>query len=212
METYKTCERKYIKEENGGGTGEGRRRKRKMENGKGKREKRQIIFKKIFGRMKMWRGVINFIWSFFGTGYEVIVNRRAPHRKAIPGEIKDRVWVKYHGGKIMGRCYCCGEKIEKYNRGWHCSHVLAHAKKGETVVDNLRTCCRKCNLSMGDQNLYVYIKEKKMRGPGSKHADFYLSQHPEQIHDIRTNTWKGARGKALGCNSTTYWWNPSAYW
>jgi 5-methylcytosine-specific restriction endonuclease McrA len=110
-------------------------------------------------------------------------------REPIPHEVRTTVWETYHGIKQVGTCYCCGVPIERYHGGWHCSHVVAHHKNGPTTVENLRTCCRKCNLSMGDQNLYTYIREKQLRGPGSKHATAYLKQHPSQIFDVRTNNW-----------------------
>jgi 5-methylcytosine-specific restriction endonuclease McrA len=110
-------------------------------------------------------------------------------RDPIPLQVRNTVWETYHGIKQIGTCYCCGIPIERYHGGWHCSHVVAHHKQGPTTVDNLRTCCRKCNLSMGDQNLYTYIQEKKLTGPGSKNATRYLKQHPSQIFDVRTNNW-----------------------
>lgn len=114
-----------------------------------------------------------------------ITNKREP----IPLQVRNTVWETYHGIKQVGVCYCCGTPIERYNKGWHCSHVVAHNKNGPTTVENLRTCCRKCNLSMGDQNLYTYIREKHLTGPGSKNAQRYLKQHPSQILDVRTNNW-----------------------
>jgi len=108
----------------------------------------------------------------------------------IPPRIRNGVWSRYHNEKITGYCYSCGIKIQRYNAGWHCSHVIARSKGGETTVDNMRPCCSTCNLSMGDQNMYVYILAKKLTGPGSLNAKKYLSKHPEQKDDARTNTWK----------------------
>jgi hypothetical protein len=42
---------------------------------------------------------------------------------------------------------------------------------------------------MGDQNLYAYIKEKNLRGPGVANVREYLSKHPSQAYDVRTNNW-----------------------
>ena len=114
-------------------------------------------------------------------------------REPIPKAIRNFVWVKYHGENNTGVCYCCGTSIQRYNANWHCSHVVAVAKGGETVVENLRTCCRHCNLSMGDQNLYAYIEEKKLTGPGAKNVDTYFQRHIMEVGDRRTNNW-GKRG------------------
>lgn len=108
----------------------------------------------------------------------------------IPPRIRNGVWSRYHNEKISGHCYCCNTKVQRYNNGWHCSHVIARNKGGETTVDNMRPCCSTCNLSMGDQNLYVYIRNKKLKGPGALNMIKYLKDHPDQKDDTRTNTWK----------------------
>lgn len=110
-------------------------------------------------------------------------------RDRIPPKIRDSVWIAYHGNKTSGICYCCGLPIQRYNAGWHCSHVISDDKKGPTTLDNLRTCCPHCNLSMGNCNLYVYIDKKKLKGPGSRNAKLYFQRHPSQINDKRTNNW-----------------------
>lgn len=113
----------------------------------------------------------------------------ARKRDGIPKDIRNKVWLTYHGDKDIGTCYCCGTKIQRYNAGWHCSHVVSHDKGGATAVHNLRTCCRHCNLSMGNCNLYVYIQQKKLTGPGSHNVTQYLNRNQSQIGDKRTNNW-----------------------
>ena len=110
-------------------------------------------------------------------------------RAPIPKKMRDEVWIKYQGTSEYGQCYSCGYSVQRYNGGWHCSHVVADSKGGPTTLRNLRVCCRHCNLSMGDQNLYVYILGKSLKGPGSKNAAKYLRLHPKQISDTRTNNW-----------------------
>jgi len=110
-------------------------------------------------------------------------------RGKIPSSIRNSVWRKYHKDKDTGECYTCGNNIQRYNAGWHCSHVIADSKNGLATIENLRTCCGHCNLSMGDQNLYAYISEKQLRGPGSKNINNYFKDNPSQINDKRTNNW-----------------------
>lgn len=120
-------------------------------------------------------------------------NKKPP----IPKKLRQEVWIKYHGDCDKGVCYCCGKNIDrymkhidgKYQGGWHCSHVLAHDKGGINSLDNLRTCCQHCNLSMGNCNLYAYIKQKNLNGPGRKNMAKYFRQNPSQINDKRTNNW-----------------------
>lgn len=108
-------------------------------------------------------------------------------KDAIPKAIRDAVWVKYHGNNEEGICYACNRVIER--DCWHCSHVYSESKDGKVTVDNLRTCCPKCNLSMGNQNLYAYIRDKNLKGPGSKNVAAYFKKNPSQINDKRTNNW-----------------------
>ena len=108
-------------------------------------------------------------------------------RKPIPREIRYAVWTQYHQDHEEGICYCCGTAIR--HRGWHCAHVISDAKGGSTTVDNLRPTCQHCNLSMGDQNLYAYICQKRLSGPGRRHAEAHFAQYPAQRHDKRTNNW-----------------------
>ena len=116
-------------------------------------------------------------------------NNQTHRRERMPKEIRDATWIKYNGPNNTGQCYCCGVTIQRYNNGWHCSHVKADVKGGETTVDNLRACCRRCNLSMGDQNMYTYMRDKNKKGPGSKNIKLYLHNHPSQQFDKRTNNW-----------------------
>lgn len=117
-------------------------------------------------------------------------NKLAGQQKnRITRDMRNAVWVKYHGDTTIGVCYCCGIFIQRYNAGWHCSHVIASNKGGPTTIENLRTCCKKCNLSMGNCNLYVYIKENHFKGPGSKNVNKYLRKHKSQVGDKRTNNW-----------------------
>lgn len=85
-------------------------------------------------------------------------------RRKIPKAVRDTVWCTYHGRSANGVCYCCGTPINQQN--WHCAHVIADAAGGLPDVANLRTCCQHCNLSMGKRNLYTYIQEQNLQGPG----------------------------------------------
>ena len=87
-------------------------------------------------------------------------------RKATPKRIKNELWVKYHGTSFLGQCYCCGKTIDKLN--YHNAHVIPHAHGGLMTVDNLRTTCAHCNMSCGVKNLYTFIKDKHLKGPGSQ--------------------------------------------
>lgn len=118
------------------------------------------------------------------------INNIKKERQPIPRDIRNKVWIKYHGEQNIGICYSCGKTIDRYNKGWHCSHVVADAKNGPTEINNLRTCCPRCNLSMGDQNLYVYVRDKGLQGPAAANVKGYLQRHESQLNDRRTNNWR----------------------
>lgn len=119
-----------------------------------------------------------------------------PKKQSIPKKIRDGVWVKYHGEKDEGICYCCSKKIERYNAGFCAAHVHSEATGGEISIENLRTTCSGCNLSMGDQNLYAFIRDKNLKGPGRKNVDAYFKKHPSQINSKRTNNWGNNKKKS----------------
>ena len=112
-------------------------------------------------------------------------------RKPIPPEIRAQVWTLYHGKSVTGRCYVCGVRISRDK--WHCAHVVADADGGNPTVRNLRPSCQHCNLSMGTLNLYWYIQERKMEGPGKENAEKYLRDHP-RARKVRRRRRKDNRG------------------
>ncbi len=132
--------------------------------------------------------------KFISTNF--IVSRTIITKKQYKLSLRDKVWIAYHGEKLYGSCYSCGKIIYRYGytspkskssalEGWQCSHVIAKSKGGPNTISNLRVCCRHCNLSMGNQNLYVYMKHNKMKGPGKKNIYDYLKKYPCQINDIK---------------------------
>lgn len=114
--------------------------------------------------------------------------KEIPHEKErIPQAVRTEVWNKYHHGKTTGICYCCGTEI--LDKGWHCAHVVSENKGGKIELNNLRTCCQHCNLSMGNQNLYAYVRDKKLSGPAQDNMKQYFKKHKSQEFDKRTNNW-----------------------
>jgi 5-methylcytosine-specific restriction endonuclease McrA len=80
-------------------------------------------------------------------------------KKAIPKALKKMVWDKYIGDNVgKTKCMCCRHQ-EIRQIEFHCGHVIAEAKNGKTVVENLRPICAQCNLSMGKMNMNEFIKK-----------------------------------------------------
>jgi len=77
-------------------------------------------------------------------------------KKNISKKLKALVWSRYVGdliGKTL--CLCCGHTYIKMN-DFHCGHIIAESKGGETNLKNLRPICPGCNLSMGTRNFYEF--------------------------------------------------------
>ncbi len=83
---------------------------------------------------------------------------KANKKKAIPKALKRAVWDKYVGedvGKTL--CLCCNHVYIRQIE-FHCGHVIAEAKGGETTIENMRPICAQCNLSMGTTNMVEFKK------------------------------------------------------
>jgi hypothetical protein len=80
-------------------------------------------------------------------------------RKKIPKNIRSLVWNKYIGADITAaKCMCCREEKITINN-WHCGHVLAEARGGDTTINNLRPICAPCNSSMGTKSMNEFTEE-----------------------------------------------------
>jgi hypothetical protein len=79
--------------------------------------------------------------------------KQSKPKKSISASLRQKVWNKYIGLSIGETlCKCCNTNIISQLR-FHCGHVIAEKCGGETILENLRPICEKCNLSMGTQNL-----------------------------------------------------------
>ena len=99
-------------------------------------------------------------------------------RVKIDNEDRTAIWKNYHGTSIEGICYTCGIKISPFS--CKMSHVKAHSKGGGTEMENLRTCCYTCDFLMGNQNLYSFIMDEELKGPGYANVESYFNKFPDQ--------------------------------
>lgn len=144
-------------------------------------------------------GIIPYCYDIFVApkNNKILTKEPKDQKERIPPKIRNSVWLKYQGEKDIGICYACGKSINRYEGGWHAAHVRSENKLGEITVENLRTCCAHCNLSMGNQNLYAYIRDKNLQGPGRKNVNSYFRNNPSQKNDKRTNNWGRNDNKLL---------------
>ena len=79
-------------------------------------------------------------------------------RKGIPKHIKTLVWNKYIGAAVNStKCLSCREELISI-RSFHCGHVIAEAKGGDSTINNLRPICAPCNSSMGTMSMNEFTK------------------------------------------------------
>ncbi len=116
--------------------------------------------------------------------YKTMINYMYPKipKQVIPKKVRNLVWSNYFKNE-EGVCYACGRYIDIKN--WHCSHVVSDKRGGQPIVPNLRPCCQHCNLSCGRQNLYCYIRDKKLTGIGKNNITAYMRRNPSQINSKR---------------------------
>lgn len=75
-------------------------------------------------------------------------------KKAIPKDVRLRVWEKYFPGVTVGKCYVCKEAV--LHRDFQCGHNKADAKGGTLHISNLRVICGGCNRAMKTTSIEVY--------------------------------------------------------
>jgi 5-methylcytosine-specific restriction endonuclease McrA len=103
-------------------------------------------------------------------------------RRPISKAFRAKIWFSYNFGFKDGRCYTCGRKQHLYDP-WEVSHVVSHADGGEETLENLRPCCKDCNMKMGEQNLYEFIVQNNLFGPGKGYVTNWFQSHkPKAKH------------------------------
>jgi|UniRef100_A0A6C0AI33 5-methylcytosine-specific restriction endonuclease McrA len=79
-------------------------------------------------------------------------------KKGISSTIKRLVWNKNIGEEIgKAKCWCC-KSTDITQSSFHCGHVVAESKGGQTQVNNLKPICQNCNSSMGTRDMNDFMK------------------------------------------------------
>lgn len=71
-------------------------------------------------------------------------------------------WRNYIGDSLNGDCWCCGCTIT-YEQ-WYTVHIIPNYKGGSNTVENLRSVCTHCNLSMSDKDMVDFATEHRVKG------------------------------------------------
>jgi len=85
-----------------------------------------------------------------------------PKRVSINQAKSTQIWRNIYPNSFEGICKLCSEgKVSMEDGGsWERSHVKAHAKGGDSSIENFRPLCRGCNRAMGKKSIQQYAKEK----------------------------------------------------
>jgi hypothetical protein len=94
--------------------------------------------------------ISNFI---FANG-DIIINPVYKPKIIITKKMRKEVWMKRNQTSMVGKCFCCDANIELDN--FHCGHIIAEIRGGQTILSNLEPICMGCNLGMKTQNLNDY--------------------------------------------------------
>jgi hypothetical protein len=94
---------------------------------------------------------------------ESICSEKQPssNKNTISSTMKRLVWNINIGEEIgKSKCLCC-KTTDITQMSFHCGHVVANAKGGETIVSNLKPICQNCNSSMRTQNMNDFMLSLK---------------------------------------------------
>ncbi len=89
-------------------------------------------------------------------------NNKTSKKTKISVTLKRKVWHKWIGIQIgQTKCLCCKiTDIEQFN--FSCGHVIPESKGGTLDVENLRPICTSCNSSMGNENMFEFMRRNKL--------------------------------------------------
>jgi len=89
------------------------------------------------------------------------IEKKNNKKQSISSTMKKLVWNMTIGEEIgKSKCVCC-KSTYITQMSFHCGHIIAESRGGETIVSNLRPICQNCNSSMGQTNMDDFIKTLK---------------------------------------------------
>ena len=71
-------------------------------------------------------------------------------KQKIPCALREQVWIHFCGHHFESKCKVrwCKNKIDVFN--FQVGHNIPESKGGQTVLENLRPICSRCNQSMSN--------------------------------------------------------------
>ena len=105
----------------------------------------------------------NFI-DYLTNSETIPDHHRFKHKKKIISpKLRIQVWKKQFGNKNEEYCpfYKCESIINNGLNGFHCGHIISEFNGGETILENLKPICHKCNSKMASENWKTFEKKYK---------------------------------------------------
>jgi len=103
-----------------------------------------------------------------------------PKKKKISPEMRFKVWEKYVGNNIRGKCFCCwSADITPFTsyKTFQAGHIKSEFNGGDISIENLLPICKICNVHMNTTNWDDYVNSIKMYRPRLYGGDIPQSTH-----------------------------------
>lgn len=100
------------------------------------------------------------------TCKSVLVRNDKPKKKKISPEIRFKLWEKYVGDTLIGKCFCCNKnKITPLTNymTFQAGHIKSEFNGGIISLDNMLPICRSCNARMNTTNWDDYVTNRGLR-------------------------------------------------
>ena len=125
-------------------------------------------------------------------------NRRndKPKKKKISPEMRFKVWEKYVGNNIRGKCFCCwSADITPFTsyKTFQAGHIKSEFNGGDISIENLLPICKICNVHMNTTNWDDYVNSIKIYRPR-----LYGGNIPQSTHINATQIqlwWRNLKTK-----------------
>ena len=91
-----------------------------------------------------------------------------PKKKKISPEMRFKVWEKYVGNNIRGKCFCCwSADITPFTsyKTFQAGHIKSEYNGGDISIENLLPICKICNVHMNTTNWDDYVNSIKIYRP-----------------------------------------------
>ena len=89
------------------------------------------------------------------------IQEASTKKRTIDKPTRVRTWNHWVGTNVgLTTCLICNDRTIDKSGDYHCAHVVAASRGGGVAISNLRPSCQMCNTSMGDSNMFEWMRER----------------------------------------------------